>query len=336
VSSSALASSAGLERLGHDTCTEEEALCVPSDWLDPGEPSAPSCRALQTYEGRCLPECLPDVRARAEQVRRDDCRDGDLCVPCFDPLTGESTGACALGRDAPADPPQPFAACCAQGALSRGHCVPNRALHSFARAADVALLGRDSCAGEDSSCVPNDFLGSDPVAPAVCRGLGNLEGRCMSECLPSIAANAARLTRVDCGDHELCAPCTDPQSGSATGVCTIHGDQPTTESQRFETCCSAGDESFGTCVPLQLLSVSQRELPTSGCAEYPAHCVPTEQFEHPGTPFPRCSTLLGARGACIHECFIGSAASTLSTAGCDSGAYCVPCSLIPMRDMGCE
>jgi hypothetical protein len=89
------------ERLGEDECPEGGSyLCVPDVFLE-GSYTPPSCEAGliafifgdEFRDGACLPECLPDVDS-APFLGQDDCLDGMKCVPCIDPLSGESSGAC--------------------------------------------------------------------------------------------------------------------------------------------------------------------------------------------------------------------------------------------------
>ena len=93
------------QHLGHDRCLAP-MLCVPTAWLqDPTSPPS-SCRAAGDVEGRCLPACLPQVAARATELDQDRCAAAHLCVPCYDPATGEDTQACRVEPDpGPAEPP---------------------------------------------------------------------------------------------------------------------------------------------------------------------------------------------------------------------------------------
>ena len=96
------ASAAGdnADRLGEDTCPEDQGLlCAPNVFLQDGyQPATCETGLIQTLfgeefaEGRCLPECLPDVDNIL--IGQDDCEDGMKCAPCLNPLTGEPSGAC--------------------------------------------------------------------------------------------------------------------------------------------------------------------------------------------------------------------------------------------------
>jgi hypothetical protein len=86
------------DRLGQDECPEE-LLCAPNVFIE-GNFVPPTCETgfIQVLfgeefaEGRCLPECLPDVDNFL--IGQDDCEDGYKCAPCLNPLTGEPSGAC--------------------------------------------------------------------------------------------------------------------------------------------------------------------------------------------------------------------------------------------------
>ena len=93
-------------RLGHADCQADTLWCVPLAWLeDPGSGPEP-CRAPGNLEGRRLPDWLPELGPRAGQLSQESCATSELCVPCYDPATGEDTRACAFDADlGPSDPP---------------------------------------------------------------------------------------------------------------------------------------------------------------------------------------------------------------------------------------
>jgi hypothetical protein len=106
-------STADLERLGPDECGPEPgALCVPEPWLQPANAVAETCRAAGDLEGRCLPSCLPELSEQRDQLQQQTCASGQLCVPCYDPHSGEDTRACRLGDDAPREPAPTDGDCC--------------------------------------------------------------------------------------------------------------------------------------------------------------------------------------------------------------------------------
>jgi hypothetical protein len=88
------------DRLGEDTCpTDQGLVCAPNVFLD-GTYTPPTCETgliqflfgSDFAEGRCLPDCLPDVQNFL--IGQDDCDEGMKCAPCLNPLTGEPSGAC--------------------------------------------------------------------------------------------------------------------------------------------------------------------------------------------------------------------------------------------------
>jgi hypothetical protein len=197
-----------LNRLGTDTCSDAADACVPKTWLDSSQPLPTPCRALAKLEGRCLPACLPEVSARADQLRMDGCDTGELCVPCFDPLTGEDTGACKIGADpGPSEPPMLFASCCMSGGVAQGTCVPNSLLPDTQRAA----LPAGQCASSDEVCVPNALVHMNGTQLPACNGLANLglngaPGLCLNDCFLQSSV-AASQPQGNCSTNQRCVAC---------------------------------------------------------------------------------------------------------------------------------
>ncbi len=93
------AAGANADRLGQDTCTDAGMVCAPNVFLEPGFTPATCETGLiqglfgaQYAEGRCLPDCLPDVQNFL--IGQDGCADGMKCAPCLKPPFGTSSGAC--------------------------------------------------------------------------------------------------------------------------------------------------------------------------------------------------------------------------------------------------
>jgi hypothetical protein len=276
-----------------------------------------------------MPCCLPDVSKQAQTLQRDGCQDSELCLPCFDPRSGVESGACRVGNDRPLEPAPEFESCCG----GSGACWATSALSPLLTAADLERLGRDSCLSTGALCVPENLL--QGAAPASCRALGDLEGRCVSRCLPDIAAMSAQLARGSCAASELCAPCYNPQTLEATGACSTGKDQPLEAPKTFAACCGSGDSALGVCVPVEYLSLEQRQLPPDSCNAYDARCVPARLFKAPTQTLDRCTTALAAPGICFDECFLrASEASVL--ASCGDHQRCVPCSTVSAQGIGCE
>jgi hypothetical protein len=93
-------------RLGQADCQTDTLWCVPLRWLEDPSSGPEPCRAAGDLEGRCLPSCLPELEPRAPQLSQESCATGQLCVPCYDPSTGEDTEACRFDADpGPSEPP---------------------------------------------------------------------------------------------------------------------------------------------------------------------------------------------------------------------------------------
>jgi hypothetical protein len=89
--------------LGQDTCpgNQNNYLCVaPRDFATNASFKPPSCTGTLLfflgYSGVCLPNCLPSLSGtQGALLSQGSCtKSGDLCAPCTNPLTGQSTGAC--------------------------------------------------------------------------------------------------------------------------------------------------------------------------------------------------------------------------------------------------
>ena len=166
-------------------------------------------------------------------------------MPCYSQVDGSSTGACTIAPDAPTEAAKVFPTCCPTNSVDRGTCVPARA--AGAQAATLPNLNCETLTNDadDYVCAPTEkVLDQSYVFPTTCTtncgadaitcGLANLAGtfghpgRCLPSCFLSeqstpIGSNAANLFGRGAGNvcptGEDCAPCTDPQTGSATGVC---------------------------------------------------------------------------------------------------------------------
>ncbi len=191
-----------------------ESVCVPDNLIETaGNFLLTSCTAILGMEGRCLSPCIPEVAERGEYLDRDICGEFELCVPCYDPLTGESTGACDLGcGPGPTEPaPPPAATCCTDGG---GTCVPKHLIPP----AQVGSLGKDVCPEPDQRCVPNQLLDSnwdpEPCAPSTILIFAGIdEGVCMPSCVEAVKSIGAG----SCDDGYKCAPCE--VFGKPTGAC---------------------------------------------------------------------------------------------------------------------
>jgi len=203
--------------LDSDVCTDG-LLCAPTALTDPGY-RPPTCRSVAGAEGRCLPTCLPHVAEQADFLPRDSCGDGELCAACYDPRTGEETGACTQNGDSPAEPPTELTRCCEHHHDYHGRCVPRELVPAERR----DHLHENECHSEGDGllCVPDVFLADPDYRPPPCRTEGLIGGGQPGACLPAcvIGPAALFLSQSSCAEWEKCAPCTDPLSGEDTGAC---------------------------------------------------------------------------------------------------------------------
>lgn len=192
--------------------------CVPDEFIETAGNTIPAtCQSIAGFEGRCLSTCLPEVAGQADLLPQSSCTANQKCVPCYDPLTGEATGACNLSCDpGPQSGPQQLPACCG----NRGTCVPVEA------AGDNAdQLGEDTCTG-GLVCAPNDFL-QPSFTPQACEtgavsllfGNDYKPGVCLPDCLPAV--DNFLLGQDGCNDGYKCAPCLDPLTGEPSGACDL-------------------------------------------------------------------------------------------------------------------
>jgi hypothetical protein len=89
--------------------------CAPKKSVERGGNYVPkTCRSTGDAEGRCMNVSIPEIAAEAALLPPGDGCDADeRCAPCFDPRTGDDTGAChSASCDAPKEPKKTFAPCC--------------------------------------------------------------------------------------------------------------------------------------------------------------------------------------------------------------------------------
>jgi hypothetical protein len=209
-----------------DTCSAEgELRCVPNmrevvavqadTDTDAGTPLAfAACRVsfpgspanFPDYEGRCLPTCFAKGNPIAARLGQSSCSAGELCAPCFDPLTGQSTGSCELQGDAPSEPAPVAFGECADGL---GYCVP-----AFAAGMQAGQLTQLTC-GSGELCGPKNKVADPNACFARCDTGSFGPGACVPGFLASVGAGI--LARADCQEGEVCGPCE--LFGTRTGVC---------------------------------------------------------------------------------------------------------------------
>jgi hypothetical protein len=194
--------------------------CVPDTFIASGGNFLPSsCRAAGDIEGRCLHESLPDVGQKASSLVRSTCTPQELCVPCFDPLTGKDTGACYLGCDiGPHEPATLYPSCCSRPAAPAplGTCIPAELVPS----AQQTNLDADTCAAGKAFCVPHEQLVS--TVPVKCTATASIgkeyAGVCLSTCLKFDFLSSLGMATGTCDNLHVCAPCTNPITGQPTGA----------------------------------------------------------------------------------------------------------------------
>ena len=204
-----------------DPC-DADSTCVPDYFIETmGLFIPPSCTSVAGAEGRCLNRCIPQVSGQADLLPVDICAWHEVCVPCYDPQTGLSTGACELSCDpGPAEPPTTLPTCCG----GSGTCVPPQAAGSQA-----GQLGEDSCPQDNGPllCAPDVFVNDPNWKPPPCEtGLLSMffgdaykPGACLPECIPAV--DSFLIGQDGCADGFKCAPCLMPPFGEPTGACDL-------------------------------------------------------------------------------------------------------------------
>jgi len=214
----------GTASYGLDECTDGQDLkCVPLEMEASQDAGADddagasaqlaSCRmtlgstAGQDFEGRCIPSCFLSGQASAN-LMQSTCEASERCVPCYSPITGESTGACNRPGDAPVEAaPAGFAEC---GEENIGYCVP-----AGAGSGSGAMLPQLTC-GDDQVCAPKLRVLDQSACFARCQSLG--PGACVAKFVIDPQFQSI-LPMSTCMPGELCAPCVNPTSGMPTGAC---------------------------------------------------------------------------------------------------------------------
>jgi hypothetical protein len=210
-------------------CDEPDSLCVPDEFIETqGFFTPKTCESVLGAEGRCMSTCIPQVSEQLKQASlpQDVCNDHEVCAPCYDPQTGDSSGACDQSCDeGPTEEPVLLPECC--GGL--GKCVPTEAVPGD----KLESLGEYECAeeaGEGFVCAPKVFVEDLNFKPKPCSKIGFLakltlppqyqEGRCLPDCLPQL--DKAPVSQGDCEENFLCTPCYQPKffgGVEPTGAC---------------------------------------------------------------------------------------------------------------------
>jgi hypothetical protein len=306
-----------------------------------------TCASIGGEPGVCMSACIPQVQEYYGFLPDDVCGLDEKCVPCISPLDGMSTGACELefSCDGPTttddddDPPPPEPVCPYEGpplldpqsflvcALCAGaHCMPSALVPGeFA----TRLAACD--ATQTTKCVPDEFIVSaGNTIPESCVSIAGAEGRCLSRCLPEVAAQEALLPQATCAPSHLCVPCFSPLDGLATGACDLSCDPgPTQPPVTLPSCC----DDRGTCVPAAAAGAAAENLGEDVCPEDQGYlCAPDEliagtyQAQACETGF--ISFFFGDEfrpGACLPDCLPAVDSLFIGQDDCADGTKCAPC-----------
>jgi len=191
-----------------------EMKCVPDLFIETNANFLlETCTSVMGLEGRCVSGCIPLVAERADILEQATCAEGELCAPCFDPLSGEDTMVCNLTCDpGPSEPPpEQLPSCCPDG---NGTCVPGDLIPDSQEGA----LAQDACPEASLKCVPNQMLDPsfdpEPCEPGfLLELLGVDDGVCVPECVDAVKS----IAKGGCPSGYRCAPCD--AFGEPTGAC---------------------------------------------------------------------------------------------------------------------
>jgi hypothetical protein len=159
---------------------------------------------------------FPDIEAQKDQLPQDTCTPNERCAPCYDPVSGDATGACSsVSCDAPKKPKVVFGNCCNENGKTRGRCVPTSVVGKDASSLDVK-----ECKQGQEVCVPSEQLAQNYVPPA-CKAsnlIGDYDGVCISDCIPRDFLTDIATDQGNCTTGFFCAPCKNPLTGAPTGA----------------------------------------------------------------------------------------------------------------------
>ena len=117
---------------------------------------------------------------------------------------------------------RPELLCRMRSILQWSHCVPTAIVPSGLQSLMAACT--------DGLCAPDPIIAAaGQFVPNTCASIAGVEGRCLSTCLPAVAARAATLPQSGCAVNERCMPCFDPTASdpnAPTGACSLACDAP--------------------------------------------------------------------------------------------------------------
>lgn len=211
---------------------------------------------------------------------------------------------------------------CAGGA----HCIPGTLV-------PAEFAGQLGDCDADNKCVPDEFIETQGLLiPESCTSLAGAEGRCLSQCIPQVAEQAAMLPQDVCGEFDVCVPCYDPLEGTATGACELSCDPgPTQPPVTLPKCCGG----IGTCVPATAAGENADKLGEDSCPQDNGAllCAPDVFVNDPNwSPSPCTTSLISSffgsefgPGACLPECLPDVDNFMIQQDDCQDGFKCAPC-----------
>lgn len=266
--------------LDEESCERDKDLvCVPSIFTGSDGYQPQPCVSLNREEGRCLPNCIPEIAEYPIDLPQDVCPEDFVCAPCYDPTTLQVTDACTVEGDLPNRTPMGYDTCC----YGLGSCVPMRLVPEEQR----LCVDEDVCTpNADLLCVPNEAIDFGNYTPDFCTSIFDSDGYCAPKCSPD--ARKLDFPQDVCRDDFVCVPYTNPQSGIENQCEFKFPDNKQWEDQiEFPKCCKSSGKTYGTCVPLDLMSESVDEIvienfPADDCPSGKDYrCVPDVIAEDP-------------------------------------------------------
>jgi len=196
----------------------ESAVCIPDGIIGTiGHIQSKKCRSIGNTEGVCTTACkkVNSTTLNPRYLPQDSCYEHEVCIPCYDPIAGGLTAFNPCGNYVPAT--------CNPGATEHGIvfdkcCDGNGTCYPGLEDINpqvAALLGRDSCSGNNELCLPRLF-GLSIFRPAICETSAGEEGRCLPNCISSTLIE--QYSQQDCAANETCVPCS-------RGACVFDEDQ---------------------------------------------------------------------------------------------------------------
>ena len=253
-------------------------------------------------------------------------------VPTSTSSTTSTTLPCPY-TGPPVYDPNSFAAC--NPSCGGAHCVPTEIVPSGLQSLLAACT--------DGLCAPDPIIAAaGQFVPNTCTSIAGAEGRCLSTCLPAVAARAATLPQSGCAVDERCMPCFDPTASdpnAPTGACSLACDAPaqppvvltcpwTGPSVLNPSVFAACSPSCGGahCLPTELVPSEQQSL-LAACPG--GFCVPDPIIVTAGNlDPPNCVAFAGttAAGRCLSTCLpVVAAQPSLEQSSCAVGSKCAPC-----------